>query len=112
MSQFQPDPEKVGFDFIKSNLFRVIHADGVWGGVGPRGNIQMGFYSERFPIPRRVEMEIKEGRVGDEISRDARSDIVREVEAEVIMNLQTAKALKDWLTTKIDEATKIAEAAS
>ncbi|MCH7511734.1 MAG: hypothetical protein IIB19_05135 [Chloroflexi bacterium] len=104
MTQPQPEPSAIGFDFIKSNVFRVIHADGVWGGVGPHGHIQMAFFSERFPIPRRVDFELREGRLGQETGRDTREGIVREIETEIIMNVAAATSLRDWLTTKIEEA--------
>ena len=45
---------EVAFDFIKSEYFRVIHADGALGGPTPQGLVHMAFYSERPPIPRRM----------------------------------------------------------
>ena len=36
----------VTFDYIKSNLFRVIHADGVWGGIAPTGKIHLSFFND------------------------------------------------------------------
>ena len=44
-------PSEVEFDFIKSNFFRVIKADGAFGGVAPNGAIHMQIFSERQPIP-------------------------------------------------------------
>ena len=99
--------QKVPFHFIKSELFRVIHADGAWGGVGPHGDtIQMALYSERFPIPRSVDFEIEDGTIKGESNRTGLTGIVREVEIEVIMDLSTATSLKDWLEDKIQEVRK------
>ena len=103
----QPDPEEqpdtLSIDFIKSNLFRVIYADGIWGGIGPHGFIQMALYSDRTPIPKRVDFKFQQGILGDEISREGRPGIVREIEAEVLISRQTAISLRDWLTQKIEE---------
>ena len=92
----------VEFHYIKSNTFRVVHADGVWGGPTPRGYITMAFYSERAPIPKRLVHEItSEGTLGRETSRDARAGIVREVDVEVMMDLDLAKGLLRWLEEKV-----------
>ncbi len=99
-----PLPSKIRFHYIKSNLFRVVHADGVWGGITPTGGIQIAFFSERVPIPQQVEFQLSpDGRVGEEIpeGKVAREGIVREVEVDVVINLGTARLIRDWLDDKI-----------
>ncbi|MGI0085429.1 MAG: hypothetical protein ACREBQ_10140 [Nitrososphaerales archaeon] len=98
---------KAKFDFIKSPMFRVIHADGVFGGMTPRGSIFLSFFSERFPIPTTIVHEIRSsGELGDEIrsEREGRKSIVREVEVGVQLDLGVAKAFLLWLQQKIEEA--------
>ena len=98
-----PKPH-INFHYIKANQFRVIHADGVHGGLHPRGNIQMSFFSERVPIPKRVSHEIDEdGKLGKEIvsERETRDGIVREVEVGVVMGVSEARSLVKWLQQKI-----------
>src|SRR5437899_2053998 len=93
-------PDRIDVDFIKSNLFRVVHADGVWGGPTLQGNIQVCFFSERPAIPRRVVYGVdKDGAIGEELieERVSRNSIVREVEAEIVFSLPTAKIIRDWL---------------
>ena len=93
----------VAFDIIKSNSFRGIHADGVWGGATPRGLIALTFFSERFPIPTQVSHRLEAGRVGDEVKdmRVSRSAIVREAEVCVYMNLETAISFRTFLDDHI-----------
>ena len=86
--------------FIKSNFFRVIHADGVWGGVTPHMNIQMSFFSERTPIPKVTTAQVTPSGI-KEINKETKIGIIREVEVDVIMDLETAKALRFWLDEKI-----------
>ena len=107
MSEESP-PESVEFHYIKSNGFRVVHADGVWGGPTPRGYITMSFYSERAPIPRRISLELKppepnspDRTLGQEIVRDTKNGLVREVEVEVMVDLEMAKSLHGWLGEKV-----------
>ena len=62
----QPEqfPESINFDFVKSNDFRVIHADGCFLGTTQTG-VAISFYSERQPIPRRLVHKVnKDGGVG------------------------------------------------
>jgi hypothetical protein len=106
-------PAKLRFDFIKSPSFHVVHADGIFGGLTPRGNLFLSFYSERFPIPTTTVHELKpSGELGDEIrsEREGRKGIVREVEVGVECDLEVAKAFLEWLKQKIEEAEKVKDA--
>lgn len=95
------------FHYIKSNTFKVVHCDGVWGGATPRGYITINFFSERSPIPQILTHELGEEetgkgqRLGEEISRESKEGIIREVDVEVIMDLPMAKSLNEWLKNHI-----------
>jgi hypothetical protein len=105
-------PESVSFEYIKSNLFRVIRVDGVHGGVTPKANaIQMAFFNERQPIPKKevYSIDMKHGGLGEMKEKDSRHCIVREVEIETIMDVETAKVLRDWLNDKINQAEELRE---
>jgi hypothetical protein len=98
-------PIKVRFHCVKSSAFRSIHADGVFGGVTPRLTIAATFYNERQPIPDQMVYAVKEdGTTGDEIrdERISRDGFVRELEANVILDVNLAKALVIWLNEKIE----------
>ena len=100
--------DKVDMHFIKSNYFRVIHADGAWGGTTPAGNIGMTFYSERSPIPTRLVHKITpDGKLGGELSRTVRKGIVREAEVQVVLSVGVAKALISWLENKIQNVEEV-----
>ena len=100
--------QTISFDFIKSSAYRVVHADGAWGGLNVRGNIFMAFYVERPAIPTRITNAITpEGRLGEELSREQRPAVVREVEVGVVMDLVSAKSLHDWIGAKLEEAKEL-----
>jgi len=104
------EPTTVCFDYIKSSFFRIIHVDGVVGGLTPRLDIQMNFWSERFPIPKQVvHRREPDGGLGEEIlaERLTRDAIIREVEAGIVLDFYTAKAIRDWLNKRIEEVEKI-----
>jgi len=95
---------EITFHFIKSNFFRVFHVDGAWGGITPSGLIEINFYSERFPIPRQIFHPILPGgRLGNEFQerRVSKEGLVREIEAGAMMDLNTAKSVRDWLNDQI-----------
>lgn len=104
--------EEIKFNYIKSQFFRVIHVDGIYGGVNTNLDIHVAVFNERSPIPKESIYRVKEdGSLGDEIleKRISRDGIIREVESDLIMDLSTAQALVKWLQEKIELTKKILE---
>lgn len=98
------DKEKLTFHYIKSPQYRVSHADGAHGGITPPGKIQMNFYSERTPIPQTTFHEINEDRsLGAELEKEriGKTGIIREIDTTIIIDINTAKNLVEWLNQKI-----------
>ncbi len=101
----------VSFDYLKSNFFRIVHADGLIGSTTPTLELLVHFWSERFPIPAQVTHEVAtEGTLGEEIKerRVSRQAVVRELEVGIVMHLDVARTFRDWLTRKIEETEKLA----
>jgi hypothetical protein len=108
--QSKDQPSLVQFDYLKSSLFRVMHVDGVHGGISPRGQIQMALFNERLAIPRQTVHELTAaGALGKEVveARVQRKGIVREVEAELLMSIDTAKSVVGWLKERIEQLEEI-----
>lgn len=101
-SSDEQQPRKIKFDYIKSNFFRVIRVDGIWGGITPNADIQIAFWNERPAIPKQVVYEIMPD--GDVIENiEGREAIVREVEVSMILDIDTAEMLIDWLRDQVLE---------
>ena len=99
------DGPKLSFSFLKGNYFRVIHVDGAWGGIDPRGQLQMSIFSEREAIPKEIVYELTEASQQlREVDRKVDHEIVREVEAQLVMTMETAKRIAAWLLEKIIES--------
>lgn len=96
-------PKELGFDFIKSNFFRVISTAGAFGGIAPNGSIHMAVYSERQALPTKIVHTVIGNQLGPEImsKRQSRNAIVREVEADLVFDLNQAIAMRQWLDEKI-----------
>lgn len=104
---------EIKYDYIKSNYFRVIHVDGAWGGITPKLNIRMVVFNERGAIPTQTVQAVNpDGTIGEEIfeKRTSRDAIVREVEADLVMDLATANVLVTWLQDKINQLQEIIKA--
>ena len=98
-------PSSVAFEYIKSNYFRVIHVDGVFGGITPRGHIHMSVWSQRGATPDRVTHEVKpNGEVGRETARQGSDAIIRELEAGLVLDVNLARSVVKWLQDKIQRA--------
>jgi len=107
-----PVPETINFDFVKTNDFRVSHADGAFLGLTQAG-VMICFYSERQAIPKRIVHRVTpDGNVGEEIQeqRIVRDAIVRDVENAVIMNIEAAARFKDILDNMIRKHAEITKA--
>jgi hypothetical protein len=104
------EPETVIFEYIKSQAFRSIHADGAIGSVTPSGNLHIAFYNERAPIPRMMVHEKNiDGSLGTPIPEQTvtRPGIVREMDVDVILSPKALDALLDWLVERKKDLAKI-----
>jgi hypothetical protein len=102
--------QKVAFDYIKGQQFKVIHADGAIGGLTAQGNIQFALYSERRAIPRRmVHMLKSDGSLSDAVPSEtvSRDAIVREMDVSVVVSPDTATSIAKWLLERVEELKKL-----
>jgi hypothetical protein len=100
-------PSRLLFHWIKSRFFRVVHADGAFGGISPRGYLHFAFYNERAAIPRLSERDITKGAgdsfvAGPERVTEGREGSVREVEVEIMMDHRTAREFLEWLRGQLE----------
>jgi hypothetical protein len=94
----------IAVHYQKSQFFRVIHADGCYGGMTPRGKFQMAFFSERPALPRGSNLEVADGAPRAEQITETRGGLVRELEVDAIMDFDTAVSLMVWLRDRLGQA--------
>ena len=100
-------PENIELQYLKTSNYRTYYVSGVFGGGTPNGNIYMELFVERAPTPKIVVHKLgKNGSLGEEIKREGKTGIIREVEAGLVMDLKTASLLKEWLSEKIEQIEK------
>jgi len=104
------DKDKVKFHYIKGNFFRVVHVDGVFGGLSPSGDVFASIFSQRPPIPTLTVQPVKEdGQLGDELisERATKDGLVREVEIGLVIRPDVAEVLIKWLQEKVEQYKEI-----
>lgn len=111
---FDYENKRVAFDYIKSPHFRTIVAEGIFGGISPRGRINMAIWNERWPIPKQSVQEIgKKNELGKEIieERVSRDAVIREVDVMLSLDVTTAIQMRDWLNDKLGDIDSLTEEA-
>ena len=106
------DKDKIRFHYIKSNDFKIVHVDGVFGGLTPTGDIFVSLFNQRPPIPQITVQAIKEsGELGDEIlaERVSKDGIIRQLEVGISMRPDVAEAFVKWLQERLAEVKKNTE---
>lgn len=102
LKDFDPSKTVVAFDYVKAPGFQSLRADGVIGGITPTERIHIAFYSERPAIPRRMSYELDEnGGLGKIVDIQSRNSIVREMSADVFLDLRAAETIYEWLGDQI-----------
>ncbi|MCC6572194.1 MAG: hypothetical protein IT462_00255 [Planctomycetes bacterium] len=95
-------PKVVPYHYVKCTDFRTIHVDGAIGGPTPRGLIHVAVYSERPAIPQRIDVGIGvDGRLNQEVSRSGKDGILRELQCDLVLDLNAAESLANWLNRNI-----------
>jgi len=104
-------PEKIRFNYLKSNHHRVIKSSGAIGRASATGEIAVHIYSDRSPIPKWVDHPIntETGVLGTPTDSESLHDMVREVEATLVMSVSQAESLGKWLQEKAAESRKITD---
>lgn len=97
------DRKKLEVHYLKMPCYRTYHVDGAFGGIAPNGNLYMELFVERLPTPQVIKHKITPEGLGEEVERQGKQGIIREVEAGVVMNMEVAKVLRSWLDGKINE---------
>jgi hypothetical protein len=101
------DPETIRFHYIKSPTFHTIHVDGGIGGMTPNGKFHLALYAERFAIPTTTTHKVKDGAPAEEVDRNVRDGVVRELLVDLMFDNRTAESIRDWLNRNIKARTDL-----
>ena len=98
--------------YKKSNSYKMVPVNGVWGGLDGKGNITCEFFVEKVDHPEFTKLVVDEKNraVKEEgIQRKTTEGIVREFQVGMTLEPHLAKTIGEWLLTKVNEFDKIKE---
>lgn len=97
--------ETVRIEFSTAPDYRIVVANGVWGGLTPRGELKVDFILDSIKTPDSVVHSITpEGGLGPEIERQRSSPVSRELQVGVLLSIGHAESIANWILDKVREA--------
>jgi hypothetical protein len=88
--------------YEKSNFFRVVHADGMFGGLSPSGHLHIAFFNQRTPLPKKSSISVATNGVATETVTDTKTGLFREIEVDITMDLNTSLSFHVWLSQNLN----------
>ena len=111
MSQY---PNRIRYEYEVDKETRLRYSHGVWGGINPQGEVEISFYLESDKMPPYSERVVEpDGSFGEESAPFSEEErvIVRHVHSRIVMNVQAARAMLEWLEDKVSTLEAEAEGA-
>lgn len=106
MSRLPEEKEKVKLIYNKPEDYSIVFANGLYGGVSPRGDIHCHFFVESRPLPIEQEFKLSEdGKIGEEIGQSVSPvTIIRDLKVGIIVEPDVAQSIAEWLLDKVKVA--------
>jgi hypothetical protein len=99
----EKNTEQLKFKYVIPDNISDRYVNGLWGGVTPRNEINIHFYSERHPIPKEsIYKKIESAEANQSEEHVFGGDVIRLIQSSIVMELETAIGLRNWLDDKID----------
>lgn len=105
------EQKTIKYKYIFDNDYNPVYINGAHGGINYQGEIVANFYFERFGLPNSLTQEVTPdgnlGAVTESNPKDLDQSHVRVVQNGIIMNLNTAKTIHQWLGQHIASLEKL-----
>lgn len=102
------EDKKIVFRYEKKADYKVIYANGIHGGISPRGEFKFDLFTEYSKFPDEViHSKVPDG-IGPEIDRNPKNlPIIREAQVGIIMSVESAKSIARWIMQHINDYEKL-----
>jgi len=90
--------------YTKSQDYRIVHSDGAMGGMTPRGEFRIEFIVTLPPEVTSEEIEVgPKGKTKSKGLATDCKDLVRERQVCVLMSMESARNLAEWLSKQVPD---------
>ena len=97
------------FKFVKASDFKTVTANGVFGGITVKGQLNMNFYVETIDLPKVVQHQILDGVLNPipiKVNLPQEASSLREVPFAINLDIDVAKSIVHWMQDHIDKYDK------
>lgn len=95
--------QRIEAHYVRSQFCRVVAIHGAIGSGHTEKGIHAALYSEYLALPDSVSYALSPEGVGRELPLDVPRAITREVEVQLIMDVDVAERIARWLMSKVAE---------
>lgn len=107
MAEPKGEDRQVKFQFEYDQGYRLIGANGVWSGITPRRDMRLDFFVESVGVPEQITHLVTEaGGLGAELNRLPEHRIVRRLQVGVLLSLDQAESIADFIKKQITDFKK------
>jgi hypothetical protein len=104
MPESQGGDREVTFHYEFDPAYRIVGANGVWGGLTPRGDIRLDFFVESLTVPDSVvNLITPDGKLGPELARTPERRITRRLQVGILLSREQADDIADFLKARVAE---------
>lgn len=107
MSEESNTPKEIRFTYEKARHHRTLHADGTWAGITPQLEIQFAFFKNLRRLPISETRAVQDDYTLAPGKQEEVGDVVREVDATVVMSVTNTKAMILLLQTMVNKAEEV-----
>ena len=97
----QPDEISIEWEYDKN--YRMVPANGMWGGITPRGDLRIDFFVESMPVPDSGAGKLLNDGSGRYTERQEASEkvtVVRQIQVGVMVPSQQVQSFMRWFQDK------------
>lgn len=108
------EEDTITFRYVFSEDYSPVYVNGAHGGPTPMGDVVIHFYLDRLALPRSFAHRLNpDGSLGEQVSAEPpghERTMVRFVPTGVILHIDAAKVLHQWLGEQVKAAEAVIEA--
>jgi hypothetical protein len=107
-------PKKVRFNYKKADDYRILYANGAYGGFTPRKELMFHFFHEYKKTLETEVMAIGEDGSTIPLKKDIPEELemIRELKVGIVLTIEEAFNIGRWMLDKVEEFRKATEVKS